>query len=69
MSAVVPVEQLRALVRLLFPDHMTPVAKRQIESVCEHAELEHDKNLPTLSSLAGSMPDLRPEHDETCRHD
>lgn len=33
-----PVEQVRALVRLLFPDHMTPVAKRQIESACEAAE-------------------------------
>lgn len=38
MPAQIPVEQLRALVRLLYPEHMTPIAKRQIESVCEQAD-------------------------------
>jgi hypothetical protein len=31
----VPVEHLRAMIRLLSPDHMTPTAKRYLESLCE----------------------------------
>lgn len=36
----VPVEQLRAMIRLLWPDHITPIAKRQLESLCEQHEEE-----------------------------
>lgn len=34
----VPVEQLRAMIRLLWPSEITPTAKRQLESLCEQAE-------------------------------
>ena len=34
MSAV-PVEHLRAMVRLLYPEEMTPMAKRQLELLCQ----------------------------------
>jgi hypothetical protein len=47
-SYALPVEQVRALVRLLYPEHMTPVAKRQIESACDAAE---QAPVPTLSEL------------------
>lgn len=33
-----PVEQIRALVRLLYPEHMTPIAKRQFDAVCDGAD-------------------------------
>ena len=35
----VPVERLRALIRLLYPEEMTPTAKRMIEKVIEECEL------------------------------
>lgn len=35
----VPVPRLRALLRLLYPEEMTPVAKRMIEQVIEEHEL------------------------------
>lgn len=37
---MIPVEQLRAAIRLLYPDEMTPNAKRVLESICE----EHDSD-------------------------
>lgn len=37
-NPTVPVEQLRAMIRLLWPEEITPVAKRQLESLCEQAE-------------------------------
>lgn len=36
-EASLPVEQVRALVRLLFPEEMTPTAKRVIEGACDVA--------------------------------
>jgi hypothetical protein len=36
----VPVEQLRAVIRLLWPEEITPIAKRQLESLCEQYEVE-----------------------------
>ena len=33
--ADVPVERVRALVRLLYPDEMTPTAKRMFDRVCD----------------------------------
>jgi hypothetical protein len=33
----VPVEQLRAMIRMLWPDEITPVAKRQLEVLCDQA--------------------------------
>lgn len=38
-NSVMPVEQVRALVRLLYPEYMTPVARRQIESACDAADM------------------------------
>ena len=35
---MVPVEQLRAAIRQLFPDEMTPLAKSVLESICDQAE-------------------------------
>lgn len=35
----VPVERLRALVRMLYPEEMTPTAKRVIEGVAAEYEL------------------------------
>ncbi len=35
----VPVARLRALLRLLYPEEMTPTAKRLIEQVIEEHEL------------------------------
>lgn len=32
-----PIEHVRALVRLLFPEEMTPTAKRVIEAACDSA--------------------------------
>lgn len=40
--SAVPVEQLRAAIRLLWPDEITPAAKRLLEQICD----EHD---PTAS--------------------
>lgn len=40
--ADVPVAQLRAAIRLLYPDEMTPQAKRVLESICEEHETEDD---------------------------
>jgi hypothetical protein len=37
----VPVERLRALITLLYPEEMTPTAKRMIERVIEECELAH----------------------------
>lgn len=35
----IPVEQLRAMIRLLWPDEITPIAKRQLELLCkQHTE-------------------------------
>lgn len=34
----VPTERLRALVRLLYPEEITPTAKRMIERTCEEYE-------------------------------
>lgn len=34
-SGAVPVEQLQAMIRLLWPEEMTPIAKRQLESLIE----------------------------------
>lgn len=31
----VPTEHLRSMIRLLFPDEMTPVAKRHLEAMCD----------------------------------
>ncbi len=42
-AARVPVEQLRAMIRLLSPDHLTPIAKRQLESLCKQAEETPDE--------------------------
>jgi hypothetical protein len=39
-SSAIPVEQLRAMIRLLWPDEITPVAKRQLELLCERAVSE-----------------------------
>lgn len=33
----IPVEQLRAAIRLLWPDEITPQAKRLLEQLCEQA--------------------------------
>lgn len=38
VPAVMPVERVRSLVALLFPDHMTPLARRQILAVCDTYE-------------------------------
>ena len=34
-SGAVPVEQLKAMIRLLWPEEITPTAKRQLEKLCE----------------------------------
>lgn len=34
-ETAIPVAQVEALLRLLFPDHMTPIAKRQFDQVIE----------------------------------
>jgi hypothetical protein len=39
-ESAVPVERLRAMIRLLWPDEITPTAKRQLESLCEQYEVE-----------------------------
>lgn len=31
----IPIAQVEALIRLLYPEHMTPIAKRQFEQVIE----------------------------------
>ena len=40
-APAVPTERLRALLRLLYPEEMTPMAKRMIEKVIEEHELAH----------------------------
>lgn len=37
-TGLIPVEQLRAMIRLLGPQEMTPTAKRQLEAICK----QHD---------------------------
>ena len=39
MSSV-PTEQLRAMIRLLWPDEITPIAKRQLELLCDAADVK-----------------------------
>jgi hypothetical protein len=36
----VPVEQLRAMIRLLWPEEITPTAKRQFELLCEQHDID-----------------------------
>lgn len=38
MSKGVPPAQLRAAVRMLFPEEMTPQAKRVLENICDQYE-------------------------------
>lgn len=38
-GGAVPTERLRALIRLLYPEEMTPTAKRMIEQVIAEHEL------------------------------
>lgn len=41
-SGHVPVEQLRALIALLWPDEITPTARRMLLSVCDQHEEKTD---------------------------
>lgn len=34
-TGVIEVERIRAAIRLLYPDEMTPTAKRMLESICD----------------------------------
>jgi hypothetical protein len=40
MSGLVPTEHLRAMIRLLWPDEITPTARRQLESLCERYDVQ-----------------------------
>lgn len=43
----VPSQRLRSAIRLLFPEEMTPMAKRVLESICDEAEsAEHEPDNP-----------------------
>lgn len=45
----IPVEQVRALVRLLYPEEMTPIAKRQFDNI-----------LGPVDEVSGSIIDYDP---------
>lgn len=44
VQSEVPTERLRAMIRLLWPDEITPIAKRQLESLCDAAD--EDAGIP-----------------------
>ena len=37
---MIPVERLRAMIRLLGPEEMTPIAKRQLTLLCDEYDAE-----------------------------
>lgn len=37
----VPTPHLRSMIRLLYPDEMTPVAKRHLEAMCDQWDEAH----------------------------
>lgn len=40
---LIPIENVRATVRLLYPDEMTPTAERRIEAACQRWEPVNDQ--------------------------
>lgn len=73
----VPVEQLRAMIRLLGPEEMTPIAKRQLQQLCVHYEEDLDddrqmtppiafsreENAALLAAVSGAVVSLEHAHE------
>ena len=72
----IPVEQLRAMIRLLGPGEMTPIAKRQLEQLCDHYEqgFQHlemtpalaftrEENAALLAATSGAVTSLEHAHE------
>lgn len=55
---MIPVEQLRAMIRLLFPDEMTPMGKRMLDKLCDQYDTPY--GTVVIAPATDSLKDFKP---------